>query len=208
VRCLNWAHVCESTDPVSLFVSQARRPLLPFHMARRLLFTIGHSTRGWEEFTHVLRAWKIQQVVDVRTVPRSATFPQFEKKHLANALPKAGIAYVHMPELGGLRHARKDSPNTAWRNASFRGYADYMQTPEFAGALRQLNALQKGRRLCLMCAEAVWWRCHRRLIADAETARGIPVRHIFSATVAKPHEVTAFAVIKRRRGHPPELRYP
>ena len=177
-------------------------------MGRRTLYTIGHSTRTWAEFVGLLKAWRIEELVDVRTVPRSRAFPQFGTKRMAKALPKAGIGYVHLPALGGLRHARKDSTNTGWRNASFRGYADYMRTPEFEAGLDELNALRKRRRTCVMCSEAVWWRCHRRMIADAEVARGIPVRHIMSATVAKGHEMTGFAVVEKRRGRGPVITYP
>jgi len=177
-------------------------------MGRRTLYTIGHSTRTWAEFVGLLKAWRIEELVDVRTVPRSRAFPQFGTKRMAKALPKAGIGYVHLPALGGLRHARKDSTNTGWRNASFRGYADYMRTPEFEAGLDELNALRKRRRTCVMCSEAVWWRCHRRMIADAEVARGIPVRHVMSATAAKAHEMTAFAVVTKRRGRAPVIRYP
>jgi uncharacterized protein (DUF488 family) len=156
----------------------------------------------------LLRAWDVEQLVDVRTVPRSRAVPWAWDKKLAVKLPEVGIAYVHLGALGGLRRAGKDSPNKGWENASFRGYADYMQTAEFAEGLRALNELRKARRTCVMCSEAVWWRCHRRMIADAEVARGIPVKHIMSATVAKGHEMTGFAVVERRRGRGVMVRYP
>jgi uncharacterized protein (DUF488 family) len=127
---------------------------------------------------------------------------------MARALPKAGIGYVHLPGLGGLRRARKDSPNRAWRNASFRGYADYMGTDEFWDGMRALDERRARRRVCVMCAEAVWWRCHRRMIADAEVARGVPVRHVMSATAAPRHELTEFAKVERRRGRGPRITYP
>ena len=127
---------------------------------------------------------------------------------MARALPAAGIKYVHLKSLGGLRHAKKDSLNAGWQNASFRGYADYMQSPEFEQGLTELNALRRNERVCVMCSEAVWWRCHRRMIADAEVARGIPVKHLMSATTAKPHELTSFANVKRRRGHHAIITYP
>jgi uncharacterized protein (DUF488 family) len=177
-------------------------------MTQRTLFTVGHSTRPWRDFIDLLHAWKIEQVVDVRTIPRSRTFPWFAKERMEKALAKVKIRYCHLPELGGLRHGRKDSVNTAWRNASFRGYADYMQSAEFQKGLKTLNELRKRRRVCIMCSEAVWWRCHRRMIADAEVARGIPVRHIMSNAVAKPHELTEFAVVKKRRGRLPKISYP
>ena len=177
-------------------------------MAARTLFTIGHSTRTWAEFVAILRAWRIEQLIDVRTVPRSRAVPQFSKARMEGRLAKSGIAYVHIAELGGLRHAKKDSPNSGWRNASFRGYADYMQTPEFAQGLKKLEERRRRHRVCIMCAEAVWWRCHRRMIADAEVARGIPVQHIMSETVVKSHELTEFAVVKKKRGRPPLVTYP
>jgi uncharacterized protein (DUF488 family) len=177
-------------------------------MAQRTLFTIGHSTRPWQEFVGLLKAWKIEELVDVRTVPKSRAFPRFSKNRMKTALAKADINYIHMPELGGLRHSKKDSLNTAWRNASFRGYADYMQTDAFASGLKELNKHRKAKRVCIMCSEAVWWRCHRRMIADAEVASGIPVKHIMSLTKATPHEMTPFARVKKKRNRPPVITYP
>ncbi|HVU88167.1 MAG TPA: DUF488 domain-containing protein [Pirellulales bacterium] len=177
-------------------------------MGQRTLFTVGHSTRPWQEFVALLQAWKIKTLVDVRTVPKSRAFPWFSQARMARALPRAGIKYVHLKSLGGLRHAKKDSPNIGWHNASFRGYADYMQTPEFEQGLAELNALRRKERVCIMCSEAVWWRCHRRMIADAEVSRGIPVKHVMSETTAKPHEVTPFARVKKRRGHHAIITYP
>ena len=176
-------------------------------MAQRTLFTIGHSTRTWAEFIALLKAWKIEGLVDVRTLPRSRAFPWFTWQRMAHALPKAGITYAHIPALGGLRRFRKDSVNTGWRNARFRAYADFMQTAGFEAGLRQLNEMRKKRRVCVMCSEALWWRCHRRMIADAEVARGIPVKHIMSATSAPQHELTAFAVVKKPRGQAPVVTY-
>ncbi len=177
-------------------------------MGQRILFTIGHSTRSWDEFVALLKTWKIQELVDVRTVPRSRAYPWFSKDLMEKALPKSGIRYMHLQALGGFRPLKKDFVNEGWRNASFRGYADYMQTPAFTDGLDDLNARRKKRRVCVMCSEAVWWRCHRRMIADAETARGIPVKHIMSERSATRHELTAFAVVKKRRGQPPEINYP
>jgi uncharacterized protein (DUF488 family) len=177
-------------------------------MPHRTLFTIGHSTRTWAEFVAILKVWEIAELVDVRTVPRSRAFPHFSKDQMARALPTAGVAYSHMAGLGGLRHSKKDSTNTGWRNASFRGYADYMQSEEFAKGIDELNRRRKMRRVCIMCSEAVWWRCHRRMIADAETARGIPVKHIMSETNARPHEMTEFAVARKGRGREPVITYP
>lgn len=169
-------------------------------MAQRTLFTVGHSTRTWTEFIALLNAWKIEEVVDVRTLPRSRAFPWFTKQRMARWLPKAAIEYLHIPALGGLRRPRKDSVNTAWQNARFRAYADYMQTVEFEVGLRKLNARRKKRRVCVMCSEAVWWRCHRRMIADAEVARGIPVKHIMNPATVMQHELTAFAVVNKKSG--------
>ncbi len=177
-------------------------------MSQRLLFTIGHSTRGWLEFIALLKAWKIREVVDVRSVPRSRTFPWFEKPRMAKALPRSGIAYTHLAALGGLRHSPKNSLNTGWHNESFRGYADYMQTEAFAQGLRELNRHRRKHRACVMCSEAVWWRCHRRMIADAALAAGIPVRHIMTEKSAPLHQLTAFAKVRRKKGQAPRLTYP
>ena len=144
----------------------------------------------------MLKAHGVEQLVDVRTIPKSRHNPKFNAAELERTLSQEGIAYTHMPGLGGLRHARKDSINTAWRNASFRGYADYMQTGEFASSLEQLIALAAKRPTAIMCAEAVPWRCHRSLIADALTARGIAVEDILSASARKPHTYTPFARVE------------
>jgi uncharacterized protein (DUF488 family) len=160
-----------------------------------LISTIGHSTRSIEELIEILKAHSIEHVIDIRTVPRSRANPQFNRESLPASLQAAGIAYEHMPGLGGLRRARRDSINTAWRNASFRGYADYMQTPEFEASLDQLVAIAQERPSAIMCAEAVQWRCHRSLVADALLARGIRVEHIQSATRAQPHRMTPFAQV-------------
>lgn len=160
------------------------------------MMTIGHSTRPIDEFVRILEAHGVQTLVDVRTVPRSRHNPQFNRDALPASLAAAGIAYRHMPALGGLRHARRDSINTGWRNASFRGFADYMQTPEFAAALDELIELARATRVAIMCSEAVPWRCHRSLIADALTVRGIPVEHLMSAASRKPHTLTSFATVE------------
>jgi uncharacterized protein (DUF488 family) len=157
------------------------------------VLTIGHSNRSIEEFLAMLKAHGVELLVDVSTVPRSRHNPQFNLENLPASLTAAGIGHVHMPGLGGLRHPRKDSKNTGWRNDSFRGYADYMQTAEFSKNIDELLALDKERRVAVMCAESVPWRCHRSLIADALTARGIAVQHIMSATKASPHKLTSFA---------------
>jgi uncharacterized protein (DUF488 family) len=157
------------------------------------LFTIGHSTRPFDEFVAMLRAWEIEALVDVRTAAGSRRHPQFNAAALESELPRAGIAYERMPALGGFRRPRADSPNSGWRNASFRGYADYMETSEFRAALDTLIDRARDARLVIMCAEAVPWRCHRSLIADALVARGCLVRHITSGTRAGEHHLTPFA---------------
>jgi len=159
------------------------------------VLTIGHSTRSLEEFVRLLQAHEVTRVVDVRTVPRSRHNPQFNRESLPASLKTADISYVHIPGLGGLRHTSKQSLNTGWRNASFRGYADYMQTPEFEKALNELIHLVNQDRLALMCAEAVPWRCHRSLIADALLVRGILTEDIMSATRRQVHALTPFAKV-------------
>jgi uncharacterized protein (DUF488 family) len=158
--------------------------------------TIGHSTHLIEEFIRILQAHGIRQLVDVRTIPGSRRNPQFNREALAASLKAAGIGYRHMPGLGGLRRARPDSINTGWRNASFRGFADYMQTREFPDALEALITLAAETPAAIMCAEAVPWRCHRSLISDALLARGITVLEIMSATHAQPHALTPFARVQ------------
>ena len=158
-----------------------------------VVFTIGHSTRAIVDFTRLLKAHNVQRVIDVRTIPRSRHNPQFNRDQLAPALHSARIHYRHMPGLGGLRHARRDSPNIGWRNVSFRGYADYMQTSAFEESLAGCIELAKRERVVLMCAEAVPWRCHRSLIADAVLVRGIDAREITSAIRTRPHALTPWA---------------
>ena len=157
------------------------------------LWTLGHSTRPIDELIGLLRAHQISLLVDVRTVPRSHYNPQFNRDTLAQSLRDAGLQYRHLPELGGLRNPKKDSVNDGWRNASFRGYADYMQTDEFLKALVELMADSRLQPTAIMCAEAVPWRCHRSLIADALVSRGWDSRHIMSPNKATPHVLTSFA---------------
>jgi uncharacterized protein (DUF488 family) len=157
--------------------------------------TVGHSTHPIEEFLELLQAHSIVQLIDVRKIPRSSRNPQFNSEALAASLEAKGIVYRHMPELGGLRHARRDSINTAWRNASFRGYADYMQTPQFHAALQTLIDVSATRPTAIMCAEAVPWKCHRSLIGDALLARGVRVLDIMSPIKATPHALTPFASV-------------
>jgi uncharacterized protein (DUF488 family) len=161
-----------------------------------LVLTIGHSTRTLDEFIGLLQAHGATCVVDVRTVPRSRHNPQFNKASLPRSLKKAGLGYIHAPGLGGLRHAKRDSPNMGWRNPSFRGYADYMQTPEFAQSLEELIRVANEDRIVLMCAEAVPWRCHRSLIADALLVRGIHTEDVMSATRRQAHTLTPFAKVR------------
>ncbi len=160
------------------------------------IYTVGHSTHDLDEFIRLLHAHGVTKIADVRTIPRSRHNPQFNQDTLPDALQAAGIGYVHLPGLGGLRHTHADSPNLAWHNASFRGFADHMQTDEFAENLKQLVKLGKRQPLALMCAEAVPWRCHRSLIADALIVRGIPAEHITSATHRQPHTLTPWARVK------------
>jgi uncharacterized protein (DUF488 family) len=157
------------------------------------VWTVGHSTRALDELIGLLRAHAVATVADVRTVPRSRRHPQFARDALAVSLPAAGIAYTHMPGLGGLRKPRRDSPNTGWRNEGFRGYADYMLTDDFARHVAALIALAATTRLAVMCAEAVPWRCHRSLVADALVVRGVSVLHITSRTRASAHVLTPWA---------------
>jgi hypothetical protein len=161
-----------------------------------IVLTIGHSTRTLEEFIGLLQAHGVTCVVDVRTIPRSRHNPQFNKASLPRSLAKVGLGYVHLPGLGGLRHAHADSVNLGWRNASFRGFADYMQTPEFEQGLQELIQLATRERIALMCAEAVPWRCHRSLIADALLVRGIRTEDIMSPTRRQVHTMTPFAKVR------------
>lgn len=170
--------------------------------AGETIWTIGHSTRPWEDFVALLRREGIRTLVDVRSLPGSRRHPQYDQEQMARALPEAGIAYVHAPALGGRRRARRGAPPTAWRNAGFAGYADYMTTPEFHAALDELIRRGAGSPTAVMCAEAVPWRCHRSMIADALIARGVRVVDILDAGPAE-HRLTRFAVV--RDG---EVRYP
>jgi uncharacterized protein (DUF488 family) len=173
-----------------------------------IVMTVGHSTRTLESFISLLQAHGVKLIVDVRTVPRSRHNPRFNRDSLPESLAAVGIAYEHLPGLGGLRRPRRDSPNTGWRNAGFRGYADYMQTPEFDAALAALNKLIKHaerKHLALMCAEAVPWRCHRSLIADALLIRGIKVEHLMSPKSSHQHTLTPWAKADGiRLTYPPE----
>jgi uncharacterized protein (DUF488 family) len=162
----------------------------------KTIYTIGHSTHAIEEFVDMLKANAVELIVDVRTIPKSSHNPQFNSDMLEKSLRTAGIEYRHLPGLGGLRHAKKDSVNAAWENASFRGFADYMQTEDFERGLTELIEMAGQKRAAIMCAEAVPWRCHRSLIADALLARGIHVMDIISARPAKEHKLTTFAEVR------------
>ena len=174
------------------------------------LLTIGHSTKPIDEFLDLLKSHGIKRLVDVRTGPRSRHNPQFDITALGRHLSAAKLTYVHQPELGGLRKPKKDSINAGWRNASFRGYADYMQTEAFGMALQPLMKGAMDAPTAIMCAEAVPWRCHRSLIADALVSRGWCVRHIMTKTKADQHRLTPFAVLEQDRitypASPPEAR--
>jgi uncharacterized protein (DUF488 family) len=163
------------------------------------VYTVGHSTHPIEELLGTLKAHGIERLVDVRTVPKSRRNPQFETTALAASLSSEGIQYQHMPGLGGLRHPLKNSTNLGWKNASFRGYADYMQAPAFASNLSELMELAAKRRTVIMCAEAVPWRCHRSLIADALMVNGAEVEHILTANTRRPHTYTPFARLEAGR---------
>ncbi len=159
-----------------------------------VIYTIGHSTRSWDEFVELLRVHEIARLGDIRTIPRSRRHPHFSAEHLDESLGRLGIVYRHFAGLGGLRKPRRDSRNGAWRHEGFRGYADYMETTEFETALTDLIAwATDASRVAIMCAEAVWWRCHRQLTADALLVRGVEVRHVTSTGPPAVHVLTDFA---------------
>src|ERR1043166_2380777 len=157
------------------------------------LFTIGHSTRPLEEFINLLEAFDIQTLVDVRSFPGSRRYPHFNREALRDSLAQAAIEYLHVPELGGRRRPRPDSLNMTWRNESFRGYADYMETPEFRGGIERLLDYARQQRTAIMCSEAVWWRCHRSMISDYLKVKGIDVVHIMGEGKSEPHPFTSAA---------------
>jgi uncharacterized protein (DUF488 family) len=166
------------------------------------IYTIGHSTRSFSDFVALLDRERIERLIDVRAFPGSRRHPHFNRDALAQTLPERGIEYLHRAALGGRRRPRPDAPPSAWRNDSFRGYADYMRTPDFRDALDELIARAGERRTVIMCSEAVPWRCHRSLISDALYARGVMVEHILDAATS-PHVLTSFAVV-----HDEEVSYP
>jgi uncharacterized protein (DUF488 family) len=169
------------------FSRQYDRPV-----ARNILFTIGHSTHSIEEFIALLNAHNVRDLVDVRSIPKSRHVPQFNSDVLASSLHAVNIEYTHLKALGGRRHTRKDSINTGWRNSSFRGYADYMATPQFAEGLADLTRIASSAPTAIMCAEAVPWRCHRSLISDAMMLQGWQVRDILTKAPAAEHKLTSF----------------
>ena len=171
----------------------------------KAIFTVGHSTLAIEHFLSLLHAYGIKILADIRTVPRSRHNPQFNSDALAPTVKREHIEYVPLSALGGLRHVRKDSPNMGWRNDSFRGYADYMQTRAFEEGLETLIQMSRGERTAIMCAEAVPWRCHRSLVADALSMRGIPVVEILSESSYRVHKLTPFAYVEGMTiTYPPE----
>ena len=177
-------------------------PVPPCLDERGVVHTVGHSTRSLEELARCLAGHRIELLVDIRTVPRSRRVPHFNRESIEAGLAQAGypVAYLHLPGLGGLRRSLgQRSPNRAWDNESFRGFADYMLTDAFAQALDSLLAMAAERRVAIMCAEAVPWRCHRSLVADALTVRGVPVRHLMSPTRCDVHRLTPFARVEGTR---------
>ena len=166
---------------------------------RPVVFTIGHSTHSLQDFIALLEKHSVSKVADIRTIPRSRHVPQFNQDTLSEALRAASISYTHMKTLGGLRHPIKDSPNKAWRNPSFRGFADYMQTQDFEKGLEQLLQLAKQDHVAIVCAEALPWRCHRSLIADALVTQGISVQHIMPSGMLQTHTLTPWAKVQGKR---------
>ena len=167
------------------------------------IFTIGHSTRPSDLFVSILKSFDINLLVDIRTIPRSRYNPQFDKETLPANLAQHGVGYLHMAGLGGLRKSRPDSLNQGWRNTSFRGFADYMQTDEFRSSLKTLIDMSTKHDLVLMCAETLPWQCHRSLVADALLVRGINVQHIFKEGVSRGHRLTPWAQVRGM-----EIKYP
>ena len=160
------------------------------------VYTMGFSTRPWEETVQILQAFKIERLIDIRTLPGSRRTPQFNQENLMKELPGAGIEYIHMKTLGGLRKPVKGmSANAAWRNEGFRGFADYMQSEGFQTALHELIERIREKTSVYVCTEAVFWRCHRQLVSDALFVRGFKVGHIFTAAKVEPHRLTDFATV-------------
>ncbi|NLO71904.1 MAG: DUF488 domain-containing protein [Porphyromonadaceae bacterium] len=165
----------------------------------KTIWTIGHATHAAEEFTEMLQSFQIETLVDIRSLPGSNKFPQFNKENLKLTLPHSGIQYMHLVNLGGLRKTKKGSHNTGWRLASFRGYADYMETPEFFTAIHKLESIASKSRTAIMCAEVLWWRCHRSLVSDFLKLNGWKVMHIMAAGKASEHTYTKPAIITNNK---------
>lgn len=176
---------------------EERRSEMPGPSPR--IFTVGHSNQSIEDFFSILQSKKLKLLVDVRLIPKSRHNPQFTQSKLKKKLAQSGIEYIHLPGLGGRRWPVKNTVNFGWRNSSFRGYADYMQTADFRKNLSRLISLSKRKRLVIMCAEAVPWRCHRSLIADALLVKNQAVEDLFNARYSRPHKLTSFAVVTRGR---------
>ena len=166
---------------------------------KTVVFTIGHSTRTIEDFIEIIKAYGIKQVVDIRTIPRSRYTPQFNEDTIRESLKAVKIGYLHMKGLGGLRHALKASLNSGWENASFRGFADYMQPGDFDESLEKLIETAAKRATVIMCAEAVPWRCHRSLVGDALLIHGVQVRDIMSVNSSRDHILTPWAKVKEKK---------
>jgi uncharacterized protein (DUF488 family) len=180
-------------------LTSERPPPREAHWPEGVVFTLGHSTLPIEDFVGLLDAYRVERLADIRTIPRSRHNPQFNNAALAERLKAQRLEYVHLKALGGLRRPRKDSPNTGWRNEGFRGFADYMQTEEFQEALAALICMSREKRVAIMCAEAVPWRCHRSLVADALSVRGVPVVEILSKSSYRLHALTPFAQVEGQR---------
>lgn len=168
------------------------------------VWSVGHSTRSHDQFVALLRAHEIGALADIRTVPKSRRHPHFHTDVLARSLPEQNIYYVHLPRLGGFRRPRRDSPNAGWRNASFRGYADHAMTDEFATGLAELRHIAAATPTAMMCSEALWWRCHRRLLSDRLVVAGDRVLHIDAVQRVSAHEISPFALV----GDDGQLTYP
>jgi uncharacterized protein (DUF488 family) len=195
-------------DHLLIHAADAARPMMRSSVVKTYLppqevqwpegaiFTLGHSTLSIDQFIAILKAYGIERLIDIRTIPRSRHNPQFNDFTLAGSLSENQIEYVHLDALGGLRHPRKDSPNGGWRNKGFRGFADYMQTEAFREALETLIQLSRQKRVAIMCAEAVPWRCHRSLVSDALNVRNVPVVEILPEGNYRMHTLTPFAQVK------------
>ncbi len=189
-------YACDQEQEDGKTVSEEQAEAFPISIGVNMtIYTVGHSNHPIEKFIEMLTAHGIEQVADVRTIPRSRHNPQYSSDSLPASLTQRGIAYRHMPALGGLRHAKKDSQNRGWENDSFRGFADYMQTEEFEKGLAELIAAAEEKKIAILCAESVPWRCHRSLIADALSVRAVTVMHIMSRTSVKEHTLTSFAKV-------------